>query len=143
MAPGDPHSHARAGGSFVFGSTAGRRAGRVFPEDQPMNPEPLARLTLQRTDITTQPAAIAGARERLTRERAIRLPGLLAPDLLAFVQREIEASGFHTGVHEQIPGRPVDLRLNPSLASGIVLLAVNDARFLALAREITGRPEIG
>jgi hypothetical protein len=105
-------------------------------------PPRLARLTLHTTEITGTPGTIAQARAAFGRTHAVVLPGFLAPDLLSYVRREIERDGFFVRVHDALPSRPTDLQLNRSLATGMLILAVNDARFLALVRRVTGDAEI-
>jgi 2OG-Fe(II) oxygenase superfamily len=102
----------------------------------------MVRLTLRGTVITATSDDIEHARVGFERHHAVRLFNLLAPDALTFVQRQIEVDGFHERVHETLPGRPVDLILNPGLTSGMLTLIINDSHFLEVARLVTGRREI-
>ena len=98
-------------------------------------PPPLARLTLHTTEITGTPDTSAQARAAFGRTHAVLFPGLLAPDLLSYVRREIERDGFFMRVHDALPSRPTDLQLNASLA---LLAALLIAAFAAPIMAIYG-----
>lgn len=102
----------------------------------------MVRLTRRGACITASSADIARARACFERVHALPLPRLLDADLLAFVQRQIELDGFRIRVHDMLPSRPVDLLLNPSIASALLLLVSNNAPFLDFVRRVTGRDEI-
>jgi hypothetical protein len=99
----------------------------------------MVRLTRCGALITATSGDIERARRCFERDHAVRLFGLIDSDLLGFVQRQIELDGFHERVHDSLPSRPVDLALNPGLASGVLALIVNDSHFLELVRLMTGR----
>jgi len=94
------------------------------------------------TEIRASDAEIEQAARVFDREHALHLPGFLDGAFIQFVQQHIDRDGFHARVHDTLPDRPVDLVLNPSLAMGTLLLAVNDAPFVSLVRRITRRPDI-
>lgn len=102
----------------------------------------MVRLTRHGTVITATSDDIERGRTRFERDHAVRLFGLLDSDLLGFVQRQIELDGFHERVHDALPSRPVDMALNPSLASAVLALVVNDSHFLEFVRVLTGRHDI-
>jgi hypothetical protein len=103
--------------------------------------QPLVQLTRRSTSIST-PSEVDEAGDRFAREHALRLRAFLDADLLSFLQRQIEIGGFHEYVHERLPSRPVDLRLNPGPADALLLLLINDRGVLDLMRKLTGCAEI-
>src|SRR5258706_86666 len=102
----------------------------------------MVRLTRQGTVITAARGDIEHARRCFARDHAVRLFGFLDSDLLGYLQRQIELDGFQERVHDALPGRPVDLALNPGRASGVLALIVNDSPFLELVRLLTARQDI-
>src|SRR3979490_365046 len=105
-------------------------------------PSNLVRVGLRTAEIVGRGDAIKSAREVFHQQHALTLPDFLAPDALAYVQHMIERDGFQLRVHDALPSKPSDLLLNPSIATGVLMLALNDARFLDFARQVSQRADI-
>jgi hypothetical protein len=97
----------------------------------------MIQLTRRGTSITATRDDIDRAGARFERDCAVHLRGLLDAGVLAFVRRQIELDGFHEFVHDGLPSRPVDLAVNPGLASGLLALLTNDPRFLEFVTLVT------
>jgi len=69
-----------------------------------------------------------------------RIPNFLAPELLDFVQSEIDRGEFYGRVHQNIGN---DLCLRGNAAFGALLFLFNDETLFRIVREITGCPQIG
>jgi len=108
----------------------------------PASPVTIVRLGFRQTWIGASAADLERTRACFDRDHAVVLRELLEPDVLTFAQRQVELDGFEERVHDQLPDRPVDLRLNAGVASGVLMLLTNDARFLEFVRRMTGLTDI-
>jgi hypothetical protein len=99
-------------------------------------------LTRRGASLPASASEIEQARARFAAGHALHLPGFLDPELLATVQTHIESDGFDEHVHEQLPSRPVDLRVKQGRGWALLLLLTNDAPVLDFARTVTGEKSI-
>jgi hypothetical protein len=102
----------------------------------------LVRLTRRGASFPASGRYLEVASAGFESQHALHLPGFLDAELLSVVQNYIELDGFGEHVHDTLPSRPVDLRLNPGRAWALLLLLTNDAAFLDFVRALTRRPEI-
>ena len=68
----------------------------------------------------------------------IKLPNLLAPELLKFVQQNIEQAEFTTLVHHDQGDAGLDLRMTNNSTHYLLHTRVNDSKFLNLIKKVTG-----
>jgi hypothetical protein len=103
---------------------------------------PLVRLTRRGAVIADSSVELEQASARFESEHALHLPGFIDAEWLSVVQDHIERDGFSEHVHDSLPSRPVDLRINQGRAWSLLLLLTNDARFLDFVRTLVRHPEI-
>jgi 2-oxoglutarate-Fe(II)-dependent oxygenase superfamily protein len=103
---------------------------------------PLVRITRRGASFSASSEDLQRASARFESEHALHLPAFIDAELLSVVQNHIEVDGFGEHVHDTLPSRPVDLRLNQGPAWALLLLLTNDAPFLDFVRTLTRHPEI-
>jgi hypothetical protein len=103
---------------------------------------PLVRITRRGASFSGSSKDLEHASARFEFEYALHLPGFIDGELLSVIQNHIELDGFCVHVHDTLPSRPVDLRLNQGRAWALLLLLTNDASFLDFVRTLTRHPEI-
>jgi hypothetical protein len=81
-------------------------------------------------------------RGQFEREHYVRLPGLLDPGLLSFLQNQIDRGEFYERVHEGIQSNK-ELCMRQNGAYGALLLFMNDERLFQLIQTITKCGSIG
>jgi hypothetical protein len=85
---------------------------------------------------------LAALRKQFDEQHCVRLPNLLAPDLLDLVRRRIDQADFVERVHEGI-GSNKELCLAKGTAPGLLHFFVNSDALFRQIQEITGCPRIG
>jgi len=73
------------------------------------------------------------------RTHCVRLPALIAPDLLSRVQRAVERGEFRAFDHD---GIATELRLQSGVATGLLHVLVNDPQMYRLVEEVTATSPI-
>ena len=68
----------------------------------------------------------------------IKLPNLLAPELLKLVQQNIEQAEFATLVHHDHGDAGLDLRMTNNSTHYLLHTRVNNSKFLNLIKKVTG-----
>jgi len=81
-------------------------------------------------------------RRQFNSEHYVRLPELLEPDLLNFIQTEIEGGEFYERVHEGIKSNK-ELCMKQNGAFGALLLFMNDEKLFGMIQSITQCDRIG
>jgi hypothetical protein len=81
-------------------------------------------------------------REEFERRHCVRLPGLLDPDLLQAVQREVERAAFYERVHEGI-GANRELCMAHGTADGLLHVLLNAPELFRVIEEVTGCDPVG
>jgi hypothetical protein len=103
---------------------------------------PLIRITRRGASFSPSDEELDRASARFESEHALHLPAFIDAELLSVVQDHIERDGFSEHVHDSLPSRPVDLRINGGAASSLLLLLTNDPPFLDFVRRLVRHPEI-
>lgn len=101
---------------------------------------PLVQVTQQKTAISATPDQIAEARARFDREKYLKLPGFVHPQLLALFLEELERTNFEVRVHE---GIGVEQCAVAGLVSGTMEMLLNDPALFDTIRAITDCGHIG
>jgi Rps23 Pro-64 3,4-dihydroxylase Tpa1-like proline 4-hydroxylase len=101
----------------------------------------MIQLTRSGTVLSAPEEAVDSLRAQFDRQHFIRLPGLIEPDLLELIRRQIEQAEFqhriHT-THAEDECLPKD-----SLPSSLLNFLFNNSRLFELIRSITGCERIG
>ncbi len=79
-------------------------------------------------------------REEFLRCQWIRMPALLDPRLLRDLQAGADAGRFRETRHRAVASASIDLRMEPSAASEMLVLLFNDPCVLAAVRNVAGCP---
>ena len=97
-------------------------------------------LTRSETRVTGAPSDLEKARDEFSRLHSVKLEGLIADDVLAQVQEELENGEFANRVHH---GIGTELCLKPGAAFAMLMLMANDPRLLQFVEELTGCESVG
>lgn len=96
-------------------------------------------LCLTRRETRVAPPAswpdLAGA---FRAERRLRLPGLVAPDLLAVLHRRLEQGPFEPRIARQVHPPATDLKLRNRDLHGVLHLLLNEPPVVAFVRGVAG-----
>ncbi len=102
----------------------------------------MIQLTRLGTVVSASAGALAALRQQFDERHCVRLPRLLAPDLLDLVRREVGGGDFAERVHDGI-GSNKELCLRDGVASGLLHFLVNSQALFGAVGEITGCAHIG
>jgi hypothetical protein len=109
----------------------------------------MIQFTREGVKMTATPEQIRAAREVFQRDKLLRLPGLIAPDLAEAVQAGMERDGFQkpdeatmSSVYGGWYGRARQ-DLNPGVTNDMLNARANDPMFLDFVRQILGTPPLG
>ncbi len=86
--------------------------------------------------ISNSATALDDLRVQFDRQHFFRLPELLEPELLDFVQVRIDRGEFHERVHERIDSNK-ELCMAGNAAVGALLLLLNDERLFQIIQDVT------
>ena len=81
-------------------------------------------------------------RKQFDRQHHVRLPELLEPSLLSFIQNEIERGEFYERIHAGIKSNK-ELCMKQNSAFGALLLFINDEKLFKMIQSITQCDRIG
>jgi len=90
------------------------------------------------TRVDATEAEIAETRSHLDRHHWVKLPRVLAPELLADVQARLARAEFIETAHPGVVPPSLDLCMVPSALSGLLELVFNDAAVFDLVERVTG-----
>jgi 2OG-Fe(II) oxygenase superfamily len=102
----------------------------------------MIQITRTGTLVTQSSDELAGLRTAFADQHCVRLPKLLSPELLEFVQRGIRDADFSERVHEGI-GSNKELCLYNTSVSVLLHFLINGEALFRVIREITGCLRIG
>ena len=91
--------------------------------------------------LLTQSTSIAALREAFERQHYLRLPGFLAPEVLALVEPQLSTAEFFERIDDGAAATR-ELCMNTNSALGALLLLVNDEKLFELIQAITACPRI-
>ncbi|MBI3403225.1 MAG: 2OG-Fe(II) oxygenase [Acidobacteria bacterium] len=91
-------------------------------------------LQLTRAGVRPLTADLTPLRDAFRRAHCVRLPALIAPDLLSRIQREVERGEFRAFDHD---GIATELRLQSGVATGLLHVLVNDPQVYRFVEQIT------
>nr|MBI3614216.1 2OG-Fe(II) oxygenase [Nitrospirota bacterium] len=106
----------------------------------------MIQLTRSSTICTHSPSELDDLRQLFDRQHCVRLPQLLEPSLLQFIQRQIEQTAFDEFIDVNAEtGQPwgCEWRLRRGTTWGLLHLLANDPRLFQIIRQITGCAPIG
>jgi hypothetical protein len=85
---------------------------------------------------------VADLRAHFDRHHWVKLPGVLAPDLLRDAQARLARAEFFERLHPGVTPPSFDLSMVPSTLSGLLELVFNDAAVFDTVARVTGCPPI-
>jgi hypothetical protein len=91
-------------------------------------------LQLTRAGVRRLTADLTPLRDTFRRTHCVRLPALIAPDLLSRIQREVERGEFRAFDHD---GIATELRLQSGVATGLLHVLVNDPEVFRFVEELS------
>jgi hypothetical protein len=80
---------------------------------------------------------------RFERTRHLRLPGLLASDLLGWIGQRLATAPFRMRVASRVTPPALDLKLTDGVVHGALHLVLNDPAVIAFVRAVSRSPTIG
>ena len=95
-------------------------------------------LQISRAGTRVDDARIAEARAHFEARHWVKVPGILAPPLLAEVQHAIRTARFVETIHEGVSPPSVDVCMEPHPTTALVELLCNDATLFAAVDAATG-----
>ena len=101
----------------------------------------MIQVTRQRTVFSGSGEALAKLRNQFARQNYLRLPELFEPELLGFIQRQVDRAEFHERVHEGIASNK-ELCMTGNAGFGALLLLMNDEKLFQIVQNITQCPRI-
>ena len=98
-------------------------------------------LDSRNVSIAADAATRAELRRAFAADRFLRLPGLIAGELLATVRRRLARAPFGTRVAERVHPPAIDLKLQDDDLHGLLHFVLNEAAVLDFVRDVAGVPE--
>ncbi len=98
---------------------------------------------------TITPEGMRAARQTFEKDKFLRMPNLIAPDLAEVVRQGMERDGFEQPTEATMKSTyggwygPVRQDLNPGPTIKLLDARVNDPKFLKFVQEVGGTPPLG
>jgi hypothetical protein len=96
----------------------------------------MIQVTRRGTELSSSTEALGALRDQFEQHHFFLLPGLLEPELLDLIQRQIDLGEFRERVHEDIDSNK-ELCLTESAAFSALLFLMNDEKLFHVIQSIT------
>lgn len=104
--------------------------------------KPIIQLTKSGIVFSGSEDDLNNLRELYDKQYCIKLSGFLNPELLKYVQRKIEESGFYTDKYKLANSDAVDHRLNDETVNNLLEFLLNEQKLFWLVEKLTGCKKI-